>query len=108
MPKALKTHVQATQDEIAKYAYYLWESEGRPADRDLDYWLQAEVHLNVHQQYEAELRPEKTTPMPAPGKNQPTAPAPVVIEAESARPGRKRVTAPQRTANLSSAPASFV
>lgn len=44
-----------TEEEIARYAYYLWESEGRIHGRDLDYWLQAEAHLNTTREYEAGL-----------------------------------------------------
>ncbi|MEO6181928.1 MAG: DUF2934 domain-containing protein [Verrucomicrobiota bacterium] len=44
-----------TDDDIAVYAYYLWESEGRVTGRELDYWLQAKAHLVAHRQYEAGL-----------------------------------------------------
>ncbi len=107
MSKALKTCVEATQDQIAQYAYYLWECEGRPAGRDLDYWLQAEAHLKSHQGFEAELQPEKTAPTPVAGKNRPTAPAPAMIGAESVKPARKRGTVAQRTAVSLPAQAAF-
>jgi hypothetical protein len=32
--------------EIAKRAYDLWELEGRPAGRDLDHWLRAEIEID--------------------------------------------------------------
>jgi hypothetical protein len=30
------------EETVRREAYYLWESEGRPADRALDHWLRAE------------------------------------------------------------------
>ena len=34
-----------SHQEIAAYAYYLWEQEGRPADRALEHWLHAEAQF---------------------------------------------------------------
>jgi hypothetical protein len=53
MTKETKTFNEPTQDEIAAYAYKLWEAEGRPAGRDFDHWLQAKAHLTADRQYEA-------------------------------------------------------
>ena len=36
---------QATQEEISRRAQQLWETSGRPADRDVEIWLQAEREL---------------------------------------------------------------
>jgi len=36
---------QATQEEISRRAQQLWETLGRPADRDVEIWLQAEREL---------------------------------------------------------------
>ena len=44
-----------TDEEIARYAYHLWECEGRIHGRDLDYWLQAKAHLTTTREYEAGL-----------------------------------------------------
>ena len=44
-----------TQQEIAEYAYYLWEAEGRVSGRDEQYWLEAEAQLTRNRQYEAGL-----------------------------------------------------
>ena len=33
--------------EIAECAYRLWESEGRPAGKDVDHWLRAERELTA-------------------------------------------------------------
>jgi Protein of unknown function (DUF2934) len=38
-------HSQATEDEIAECAKYIWEQEGKPERRALDHWLQAELQL---------------------------------------------------------------
>ncbi len=44
-----------TDEEIARYAYFLWESEGKIHGRDLDYWLQAKAHLTAAREHEASL-----------------------------------------------------
>jgi hypothetical protein len=53
MTKQMKSFSEPTQDEIAAYAYKLWEAEGRPDGRDVDHWLQAKAHLTADRQYEA-------------------------------------------------------
>jgi hypothetical protein len=53
MTKQTKNFNEPTQDEIAAYAYKLWEAEGRPDGRDVDHWLQAKAHLTADRQYEA-------------------------------------------------------
>jgi hypothetical protein len=53
MTKQTKTFTEPSQDEIAAYAYKLWEAEGRPNGKDLDHWLQAKAHLTADRQYEA-------------------------------------------------------
>ena len=84
----------ATQDAISKYAYSLWESEGRPPGRDLEYWLQAEAHLNDYQQYDSAPAPKK----PAPAAAQPDlseSPKPNT-RTQAVAPARKRAVAVQR------------
>ncbi|MGZ4961723.1 MAG: DUF2934 domain-containing protein [Limisphaerales bacterium] len=53
MTKQTKTFTDPTDNEIAAYAYKLWEAEGRPDGHDLDHWLQAKAHLTADRQYEA-------------------------------------------------------
>jgi len=53
MTKQTKSFTEPTQDEIAAYAYRLWEAEGRPDGHDFDHWLQAKAHLTADRQYEA-------------------------------------------------------
>ncbi len=53
MTKQTKTFTEPTADEIAAYAYKLWEAEGRPDGKDVDHWLQAKAHLTADRQYEA-------------------------------------------------------
>ena len=45
-----------TDEEVATYAYYLWESAGRMDGRDVEYWLQAKVLLTAMRQDDAGLR----------------------------------------------------
>jgi hypothetical protein len=51
-------------DDIARYAYFLWELEGRAEGRAEDYWLQAE----------AQLRNAPDLPPPAPTRTDPPTP----------------------------------
>ena len=44
MPDA---HSEATEEEIAVCAYFIWEHEGKPEGRALDHWLQAELQLGA-------------------------------------------------------------
>jgi hypothetical protein len=34
-----------TDEQIRTRAYYLWEADGRPQNRDWDYWLKAREQL---------------------------------------------------------------
>ena len=38
---------EPTRDEIAMSAFLAWEKDGRPADRELHYWLAAEGQLRA-------------------------------------------------------------
>ncbi len=62
-----------SDEEIARYAYHLWESDGRIDGRDMDYWLQAKAHLTAHREYEAGvLKPAvKAAPAPVPVQSAP-------------------------------------
>jgi hypothetical protein len=53
MRTATKKNQLPTNEEIARYAYFLWESEGRIHGRDTDYWLQAEAHLKATREQDA-------------------------------------------------------
>ena len=36
-----------SHDEVALFAYYVWESEGHRNGSEIDHWLQAEKQLEV-------------------------------------------------------------
>jgi hypothetical protein len=36
---------QPTDEQIRTKAYYLWEADGRPQNRDWDYWIKAKEQL---------------------------------------------------------------
>jgi hypothetical protein len=46
-----------TREEIALYAYYIWEKEGRPEGRALEHWLQAELQLRAARPLDAPRPP---------------------------------------------------
>jgi hypothetical protein len=52
-----------SKEEIAVYAFYLWDVEGRQEGRDLEYWLHAEAQLTADRVYKAGLL---AASMPAP------------------------------------------
>jgi hypothetical protein len=62
MAKDMKSFIEPNEQEIARYAYYLWESEGRVAGRDLEYWLQAKAHLMANRKHEAGLLTAREMP----------------------------------------------
>ena len=68
--KNAKISQAPTEQEIAAYAYHLWESEGCVPGRDLDYWLQAEAHLRAHQklQVDSDLSPDEPLKVLSPAK----------------------------------------
>lgn len=68
MASKIKAFREPTHEEIAVYAYYLWEFEGRPHGRDKEHWQQARAYLIADRQYEAGvLKAEvpETKPVPA-------------------------------------------
>jgi len=69
-------------DEIAAAAYQIWEKNGRPAGRDVEFWLQAEQSLNHH----AASEPAAATPAALTNEAQPRAP---LFDKAPVRRGRK-------------------
>ena len=61
---------EPTHDEIAMSAFLAWEKDGRPADRELHYWLTAEGPLRALRLKKAEAVVKATAkiPMPKPAK----------------------------------------
>lgn len=45
MTNTTESKTQPSHDEIAAYAYHLWEANGRRQGRDVEYWLQARTQL---------------------------------------------------------------
>ena len=40
-----QTHIEPSEDEIARTAYQIWENEGRPSGQELDHWLRAKTQM---------------------------------------------------------------
>lgn len=55
MRKKNQPYCPPTHAEIADYAFYLWNAEGRPSGQDLKYWLEAEAHLTAIRRHDAGL-----------------------------------------------------
>ena len=67
MSKLTKNFASPTDEEIAFYAYCLWEADGRPEGKDVEHWFQAKAQLAAHTQNESELlkvRKTRTTGVP--------------------------------------------
>ncbi len=44
-PSEAELTANVTYEEIAQLAYRYWDTAGRPTDREVDFWLQAEADL---------------------------------------------------------------
>lgn len=51
--------MSVTHDQIQEFAYRLWQEDGAPEGRDMDYWLRAEAALH------ATLKPKTEKKAPA-------------------------------------------
>jgi hypothetical protein len=47
MNKMIKQSVAAKETSVSRLAYQLWETAGRPAGRDLEFWLAAEAKVRA-------------------------------------------------------------
>ena len=43
----MRIAVETAIQSIAKRAYAIWESEGRPSGRDFEHWLRAEAEITA-------------------------------------------------------------
>ncbi len=51
------------EEEIQKIAYHMWDLEGRPEGRSLEYWVMAESIWEInHLKETAEKKPDEETP----------------------------------------------
>ena len=55
MSRKTNAFLPPSAEEIAAYAYHLWEAEGRQSGRDLTYWMEAKAHLEADRKYQAGL-----------------------------------------------------
>jgi hypothetical protein len=44
----MNNEMNANESTVSRLAYQLWENAGRPANRDLEFWLAAENKLRSH------------------------------------------------------------
>jgi len=63
-----------TEEQIRKLAYAIWEQEGRPEGKDLEYYFRAKKIL---EEREAASSPAKEPVPPASALQPPSAPRPV-------------------------------
>lgn len=56
------------EQEIAERAYAIWESEGRPPDRNVEHWLTAERELNANRKSSETLLSPGNASAPVRGK----------------------------------------
>jgi hypothetical protein len=55
MPNESLPYKAPTLEEIATCAYFIWEAEGRPVDREISHWFQAQAHLIATRKMDAGL-----------------------------------------------------
>ncbi len=80
MRKKNRDYRPPTRDEIAEYAFYLWNAEGRRSGQDMKYWLEAEAHLTAVRRHDAGLlKPRETL------DKVPRSPSPVAAPVGEAR-----------------------
>ena len=65
--KASETNLKigTSQEAIARRAYEIWESDGRPDGRAMDHWLRAVSELDARHDGESELHAEPRETAPA-------------------------------------------
>jgi hypothetical protein len=65
----LDIHDKTHEERIRETAYHLWEEEGRPQGRDLEYWERARELVGIEESRGAGLLPNPmTNPMMATGE----------------------------------------
>ena len=47
MNKTIENNVTSDESSVSRVAYQLWEKAGRPAGRDLEFWLAAEAQVRA-------------------------------------------------------------
>jgi len=70
MIKTIDTKLRPTHDEIAVFAYHLWESEGRQDGRDAEYWFRAQEQLCARNSQTGSARSSAAAPA-APAQREP-------------------------------------
>ena len=50
MNKTIEKTVKTDESNVSRLAYELWENAGRPAGRDLEFWLTAEAKVRAVRQ----------------------------------------------------------
>jgi mannose/cellobiose epimerase-like protein (N-acyl-D-glucosamine 2-epimerase family) len=83
---------QPDQESIAKLAYLLWESRGRPADSAKQDWSEAEALL-------AASKAAKAADAKAPGGKISTLNTPTPLKVERAKTDRRKSRAKKSTSN---------
>ena len=89
-----------THEEIALHAFLLWEREGRPDGRSMNYWLEAEAQLRQTREHQVRLATDEAArPWPPTSVEPKLARALAATAAKPARPVRK--AGPTRSARSS-------
>lgn len=74
------TTPQISDAQIAEAAYFLWEAEGRPADRSADHWFRAQSAL------QGSIKPKRRAAAKPKAAKAAKPAAPKKAEAKSAKP----------------------
>lgn len=73
----------ATEEQIRELAYFIWEQQGRPEGKDVEYYHRAKQIL---EEQEAASSPAKAPVPPASSLQPPSAPKPIERPTSKRRP----------------------
>jgi hypothetical protein len=84
-----------TEHRVRERAYYLWESDGRPFGRDIEYWHRARALIGIEDGAGADATPAHPDPdeRPAPPPDPNGAPSPPAGAPKKA--ARKKAASPE-------------
>ena len=90
----MDTHPDSNR--ISELAFHLWEQDGRPTGRDLDYWLRAETLVAAEAIVAEETKPALGTP-PSVAADEGVSPAVEAVEEVAApkKPRKPKTTKPK-------------
>jgi hypothetical protein len=76
MKKTMEQAVAMDEANVSRVAYQLWENAGRPAGRDLEFWLEAEARVRATSERASVAQKAEVAPVVAVAEKAPRASRP--------------------------------